>query len=67
MYFYFSLKVGWGWADLEYDIVDLFLDCFFVFIFEIGIELNMIRFFCIGLIGGYWIVNGVSCLLGLDN
>ncbi|WP_282776995.1 hypothetical protein [Phaeodactylibacter xiamenensis] len=67
MHLYSSLKVGWGRADLEHDIADLPSDRLFVLTPEIGIELNMTRFFRIGLTGGYRIVNGVSRLPGLDN
>jgi hypothetical protein len=67
MHLYSSLKVGWGRADLEHDIADLPSDRLFVLTPEIGIELNMTKFFRIGLTGGYRIVNGVSRLPGLDN
>jgi hypothetical protein len=67
MHLYSSLKLGWGRADLEHDIVDLPSDRLFVLTPEIGIELNMTKFFRIGLTGGYRIVNGVSRLPGLDN
>lgn len=67
MHLYSSLKVGWGRADLEHDIADLPSDRLFVLTPEIGIELNMTKFFRVGLTGGYRIVNGVSRLPGLDN
>ena len=67
MHLYSSLKVGWGRADLEHDIADLPSDRLFVLAPEIGIELNMTKFFRVGLTGGYRIVNGVSRLPGLDN
>lgn len=67
MHLYSSLKVGWGRANLEHDIADLPSDRLFVLTPEIGIELNMTKFFRVGLTGGYRIVNGVSRLPGLDN
>ncbi|NRA50240.1 MAG: hypothetical protein HRU12_14000 [Phaeodactylibacter sp.] len=67
IHLYSSLKVGWGRAELEADRVDLPSDRLFVLTPEIGIELNMTRFFRIGLTGGYRSVSGISRLPELEN
>ncbi len=64
---YSSLKVGWGKAELEHDRLPGPSDRIFVLTPEVGVELNMTRFFKIALSGGYRIVSGVGRIPTLDN
>lgn len=59
---YGSLKVGWGKTQLLNDRFDTPTDRIFVLTPEIGMEVNLTRFFKLGFTAGYRWVNGVSRL-----
>ena len=66
-----SLKVGWGTASLEYQKDDDWITGYEENIFsltpEVGLELNIFRWFRISATGGYRFVNGADGLPDLDS
>ncbi len=64
---YTSAKIGWGFADLRGDPFNIDSDGIFVFIPEVGLELNVAKFFRISASVGYRMVNDVDRLAGLSN
>lgn len=64
---YGSLKVGWGKSSLLHDRLDIPSDRIFVLTPEIGMEVNLTRFFKLGITAGYRWVNGVNRLPNLDD
>lgn len=69
VHLYSSFKLGWGEANLKDNDGDkLFSDNVLVLTPELGVELNITRWFKLGFSGGYRFVDGVSNLpAGLDN
>jgi len=66
---YASAKIGWGFADIREDLftINSTGDGIFVITPEVGMEVNLTRYFRIGASVGYRIVSDVDQLPGLTN
>lgn len=62
-----SVKIGWGKSRLRQEGDFRYKDQIFVMVPELGVEVNLTRFFRLSLTGGYRWVNGINTLPGLDN
>lgn len=66
MHVFASAKIGWGAVDFDLDQDLDFDDGVFVITPEIGLELNVFKFFRVGFTGGYRFVDGVRSNPDLD-
>lgn len=64
LHLYSSARIGWGKVRLRQDDDTVFSDRVFVLTPELGVELNLTRFFRLGITGGYRWVSGVNRISG---
>ncbi|NUO01313.1 MAG: hypothetical protein HUU01_11925 [Saprospiraceae bacterium] len=67
IHLYTSARIGWGKIRLRDDDDTVFSDRVFALTPEVGVELNLTRWFRLGLTGGYRWVNGVNRIPGADS
>ena len=67
LHFFSSFKIGWGKARLRQDGDTVHSDRIFALTPEVGLELNLTKFFKLAFTGGYRYVDGANRLPSLDN
>ncbi len=67
IHLYTSARIGWGRVRLREDDDTVYSDRIFALTPELGIELNLTRWFRLAITGGYRWVNGVHLIPGSTN
>ncbi len=67
IHLYTSARIGWGKVRLRDDDDTVYSDRVFALTPEVGVELNLTRWFRLGLTGGYRWVSGVNNIPGAES